>query len=145
MQIKRLPEPIPQNFATIKVGKSLTALIDADDEQEIKKHNWFLKKCHGCTYAARKHKGESKECVVYMHRQIARAPRHFVVHHKNKKTLDNRKSNLQCCSKDEHRCYHKYGTTIPDHPLDFHREKDAKKCPSSKNWRKTTGDNADFT
>jgi len=132
MLTKRMPEPIPQNFKTIKVGQKHTAIIDPEDEAEISKHSWFIKSCHGCLYAARVHESPGRKTIIYMHRQIANAPRGFVVHHKNGKTLDNRKSNLQCCSKDAHRQYHLYGTSIPNIDLKPYRQRDAKKCLSSK-------------
>jgi len=131
-----MAEPIPTNFAVVKVGKHATAIIDKKDETEISKHTWFVKKCHGCIYAARQHESPGRKTIIYMHRQLTRCPRGFVVHHRNGNTLDNRLSNLQPCSKDQHRCFHKYGTTIPEMDLDVYRERDALKCQSSKNWQK---------
>ena len=108
-----MPEPPPTNFAVIKVGTKLTAIIDIENEAEIRQYTWKPRRLHGCTYAARMHKAYNGEAIIYMHRQITKCPRKLVVHHHNKKTLDNRKCNLICCSKDSHRQYHKYGTTIP--------------------------------
>jgi len=127
-----MPEPIPTNFATIKVGKHATAIIDKCFEEEIGQYKWFIKTCHGCIYAVRKHKSARGESIVYMHRQITRCPRGFVVHHRNKKTLDNRLSNLQPCSKDQHRQLHQYGTEIPEIDLEPYRLRDAARHTSSK-------------
>lgn len=127
-----MPDPPPTNFATIKVGKHATAIIDILDEDEIKKYTWYIKKSHGCIYAVRQHISADRKTIIYMHRQLTRCPRGFVVHHRNGNTLDNRLSNLQPCSKDMHRCYHRYGTTIPEIDLRPYRDRDARKYPSSK-------------
>ncbi len=132
MLVRKMPEPPPTNFEMIKVGKHATAIIDIADKEEIEKYTWFIKKTRGCVYAARSHISPGRKTIVYMHRQIARCPRGFVVHHRNGNTLDNRKSNLQCCSKDHHRQFHQYGTSIPEMDLEPYRKRDADKYPSSK-------------
>jgi len=46
-----------------------------------------------------------------MHRQIMHTPKGFIVHHKNRRTLDNRKQNLINLTDEQHKEVHKYPFT----------------------------------
>ncbi len=120
------------NFAMVKVGDHAAAIVDKEFEEYARTYSWHIVRRYGCIYAARDHVTDRGTTIIFMHRKIARCPRGFVVHHRNKNTLDNRLINLQCCSKDQHRQFHKYGTSIPEIDLEPYRKRDADKYPSSK-------------
>ena len=105
-----MPEPIPTSFAVIKLTRGLTAIVDIEDEDQVRQHAWKAKISNHCWYAVRTVVKNGQEFSIKMHRQIAQTPRGMVCHHQNKHTLDNRKSNLFNVSKDEHRWWHKCGT-----------------------------------
>lgn len=111
-----MPDPVPTNFAVIKLTHGLTAIIDKDDEPEISKYSWKAKMSNHCWYAIRIKEVLGYQYEIKMHRQVALTPRGMVCHHQNHHTLDNRKSNLFNVSKDEHRWWHKCGTK----PARFH-------------------------
>lgn len=92
--------------AQIPLKYPLYATIDLDDWDAIHKFHWSLRKSHSCYYAVRKETVRGLRRTVFMHRQIARASETQEVHHKNKNTLDNRKSNLQLTTPRDHHLAH---------------------------------------
>ena len=95
------------NFGMIPVSPGSAAIVDIDDYENIKKYRWHLIKQHGRGYAARKVKTNGKIYWVRMHRQIMHTPNKFVVHHRNRRTLDNRRSNLVNVTDARHTEIHK--------------------------------------
>jgi len=83
------------NFGMIKVHPSKAAIVDIDDYENLNQYNWYIIKQHGLPYAARKVNTKAGSYWVRMHRQIMHTPAGEIVHHKNRRTLDNRKSNLE--------------------------------------------------
>ena len=78
-------------MAEIPLTQGKVALVDDADYEELAKYKWhFAAK----GYACRRKDG----VIVYMHREITKAEKGFYVDHINHDTLDNRKSNLRCCS-----------------------------------------------
>jgi hypothetical protein len=47
--------------------------------------------------------GKGKSCMIYMHRVITNAPKGMEVDHKSGETLDNTKSNLRICTRQQNR------------------------------------------
>ena len=81
----------------IKLNKGMVALVDNEDYEQLNKHKWYAKKgCRGTFYAARTNYA-SRVRPVRMGRQILGLDYNDgqLVDHKNRNTLDNRKSNLQ--------------------------------------------------
>jgi len=95
------------NFALIKVHPNTSAIVDLDDFENLKKYKWYIIKQHGLPYAARKVSTNGKVYWVRMHRQIMHTPTGQIVHHRNRRTLDNRKINLLNATDIEHKEIHK--------------------------------------
>jgi len=95
------------NFALIKVHPGTTAIVDIDDFENLKQHKWYIIKQHGLPYAARKVSTNGKVYWVRMHRQIMHTPTGQIVHHKNRRTLDNRKQNLENMTDKDHQAEHR--------------------------------------
>jgi hypothetical protein len=73
------------------VGNQHVALVDDDDYERVAAHRWH----YTDGYAT-----NSK--VGYMHCLIMRPPEGYIVHHKNRNRLDNRKSELEVLTHKEH-------------------------------------------
>lgn len=91
---KTLLIPFPA-LARIPLGKGLFAIVDPEELAWLNKYRWFARKSKCRWYALRKFVMDGKEYTMRMHRQLTGCPRDMAVHHKNRNTLDNRKSNLE--------------------------------------------------
>ncbi len=108
MKVK-LKTAIHASACKIELSQGLCALIDAEDYERISRHKWYaLKDRSGNFYARRIRKktdppGSSK---VFMHRELLNVPAGMQTHHKNHKTLDNRKCNIEAVTAAEniHAC-----------------------------------------
>lgn len=78
-------------MAEIPLTKGEVAIVDDEDYEDLAKHKWYFA---AVGYAARRKDGK----IVYMHREIMGAEKGLVVDHINHDTIDNRKTNLRCCS-----------------------------------------------
>jgi len=94
------------NFGCIKLHPNKAAIVDLDDFENLKKYKWYIIKQHGLPYAARKVTTNGKVYWVRMHRQIMHTPNGQVVHHTNRRTLDNRKTNLVNLTDQQHHDLH---------------------------------------
>jgi len=90
----------------IKVHPNTSSIIDAEDFDNINQYKWYIIKQHGLPYAARKVTTNGKTHWVRMHRQIMHTKNGFVVHHKNRNTLDNQKENLINVTDKQHKEIH---------------------------------------
>jgi len=90
----------------IPVHPHKAAIVDLDDYENLKKYKWYIIKQHGLPYAARKVSTNGKVYWVRMHRQIMHTLKGFIVHHKNRQTLDNRKQNLSNLTDEQHKQIH---------------------------------------
>ena len=90
----------------VPLDKGLFAIIDKDDSDRILKFKWHAHLSHGRYYAMRTVHSKNSTYQVRMHRQIMHTPNGQVVHHKNRCTMDNQKSNLQNCTDPEHKKIH---------------------------------------
>lgn len=68
-------------------------LIDTEDVEKIQPYKWYMQK----NYVACKKNNKN----MYLHRFLINAPKELQVDHKNRNTLDNRKSNLRLCTQEE--------------------------------------------
>jgi hypothetical protein len=98
-------------FRKIKLAKSENAdakyryaIIDPEDYEKIAVDDWQLYNNHNYKYYAVR----LEDCkVVFMHRQIMNNPAGFVVDHRNREGLDNRKSNLRLATRSQNNCNRK--------------------------------------
>jgi len=88
-----LTKPLP----TIALGRGLYALVDAADLEQLSHYHWFAKRSHSNYYAVRRVRRFGKDRLIRMHRQITHCPPGLQVHHLNRNSLDNRRSNLLIC------------------------------------------------
>lgn len=97
---------IDSNFAIIKLTHGMTAIVDPDVYEQIKGYHWQARKSFCRFYAMRKTSTSFGEYWTRMHREITKCPNGQIVHHKNRRTLDNRRSNLQCMTQMQHQAIH---------------------------------------
>jgi hypothetical protein len=86
----------------IQLTRGLQCLVDEDDFEELSKVKWLAQNCGGGRfYAARAEyfydpiTGVKKRRYELMHRRLLPVPPGHWVDHKNRDTLDNRRSNLR--------------------------------------------------
>ena len=94
------------NFGMIKVHPCKAAIVDLEDYDNLNQYKWYVIKQHGLPYAARKETSKARTYWIRMHRQIMHTPFGQIVHHKNRRTLDNRKINLRNRTDAQHRAIH---------------------------------------
>jgi len=102
----RKPEYQPDDCKKIFLTEDIFALLDNDDYESIRRYTWKLEQSGHCFYAVRRDKTGGKCLTFKMHREIMHTPFGYEVHHINHNTLDNRKSNLENLTADEHRAAH---------------------------------------
>jgi len=74
------------------------AIVDDEDFDRINQFNWFI----GNGYAQRVvEKGNGKRDLFHMHRMVMNTPDGMMTDHINHDTLDNRKSNLRVCTRQQ--------------------------------------------
>lgn len=95
-------------MAEIKLANGFNVLVDDEDVERIFDRKWrgtTIGKKGRATYATytfnERVNGKRKRRIVYMHREIMRAPHGMDVDHINKNTLDNRKENLRICTRSQ--------------------------------------------
>lgn len=79
-----------------KDNKTYAIKIDTEDLEAVAKYNWRLQEHHTKKrfYVMSQINGKSTQ----LHRYITNCPTDLVVDHINRDSLDNRKSNLRCCT-----------------------------------------------
>ena len=82
----------------IPLGHGLFATVDAVDYKKLSKYKWCANTKRGTAYALR-HTKEGR--IVYMHRQIMRAPKGSIVDHIDHNTLNNRRCNLRLVTPEQ--------------------------------------------
>jgi hypothetical protein len=101
----------PYHVALVPLSQGGFAIVDFDDYERVKLHNWRASKTsQSTTYAVTdvKEPGRLKSNgrhqffqSLHMHRLITSAPSQRYVDHKNLNGLDNRKANLRVCSSSQ--------------------------------------------
>jgi len=129
--MRQLPKNLAEidgDIVTLLLEDDKKVLLDLDDWNRLNIHRWFVRKSFSRPYCMRKYRNAHGEFYIRMHREVMRTPRNEIVHHKNRNTLDNRKSNLENMLQKHHHHIHtktyprliKYADenvteTIPDH------------------------------
>ena len=96
-------------YAIITLTKGLVAIVDFDEYDNLIKYKWHAHLSHGRYYAMRTVHSKNSTYQVRMHRQIMHTPNGKITHHRNRSTLDNRKTNLRNCTDPEHAAIHNLG------------------------------------
>jgi hypothetical protein len=93
------PIRIDGNIAYVTLTQGYQAIIDAEDADFVGQWNWFAYKKPNTVYAVR---GKpSNGGLIRMHREILRAQDGFEVDHVDRNGLNNMKSNIRICTRDE--------------------------------------------
>lgn len=87
----------------IPLTKGLYALVSPEDYEWVSKQKWCAKKSFSGYYAMRRLPNVFPNKFIFMHRAIASTKSNRVCHHRNRRTLDNRRGNLQNMSDYDHR------------------------------------------
>jgi hypothetical protein len=87
-------EPQQGEFRRIPLTRGKFALVDAADYDRLSRYKWSAVERNGKWYACRR---ENRR-IVWMHRQIMKAPKGMVVDHIDGNSLNNRRSNLHLCT-----------------------------------------------
>ena len=83
------------------------ALIDAEDYDKVIQHTWRLKHAsNGRKYVATSINNNGRIKTIYLHRLIMKPESGQDVHHKDRNTRNNHKTNLQVKNSMQHRRYH---------------------------------------
>jgi hypothetical protein len=90
------PAATEGDIKRIPVGEGQYALVDAADHDWLKQYTWHL---HD-GYAARRENGRR----IYIHREIMEPPEGMLVDHADRNKLDNCRSNLRVCTRQENMC-----------------------------------------
>lgn len=86
----------------IPLNHGYIAVVDDEDYEHLSKYKWYAKFGKSKSpYAARCQWNKGTKTTIRMHREITSCPAHLTVDHLNNDTLDNRKSNLDICSRSE--------------------------------------------
>ncbi len=97
---------IDTNFAIIKLTHGMTAIVDPEDFEYLNQFHWQARKSYSRYYAMRKVVTNGHEHWIRMHREIWKTPKDMIGHHKNRRTLDNRKSNGENMTQKIHQAIH---------------------------------------
>ncbi len=82
----------------IPLGHDLFAIVDARDYKWLSKYKWYANIQAGGVYAVRRRQDGR---MVYMHREIMKAPKSTFVDHIDHNTLNNRRCNLRVCRAEQ--------------------------------------------
>ena len=95
---------------TIPLTHNMTAICDKDLYNGLMHFRWRAVKYQRSWYARTLTDPLNKKAGFSMHRLVARTPSDMVCHHRNRNTLDNRRSNLLNLSRQDHELLHKNNT-----------------------------------
>lgn len=81
----------------IELSQGHFAIVDDEDYEHLIQHNWYSRKTKNTIYAV----ANMNKTTVQMHRFIMKPERNFMVDHKNRNGLDNRRENLRICTRSK--------------------------------------------
>lgn len=96
----------------IQLNDGYSVIIDRADLNVVLKYKWLVVRYHRSYYARSSFRQDGKPHQVSMHRLLARTPASQICHHRNRNTLDNRRSNLLNMTKKEHQFLHLNNTLL---------------------------------
>jgi DNA polymerase-1 len=82
-------------FCRIPLTQGQYAIVDPDDYRRLSKYKWHVAGRPGSQYAVSKDAKNTEKPVIYMHREVIKAPDELLADHINRNSLDNRKANLR--------------------------------------------------
>jgi len=94
----------------IPLTKGVFTLIDDADFDLVARYKWHANKSAHSLYACRTARDNGVKRKVYMHRLILGCSSDEQGHHIDGDTLNNRRDNLEKCSKKDNLGYRKWGT-----------------------------------
>ena len=86
----------------IPLSQGKVALVDDEDYDRLASYRWHYFYTKGREYASRSVWKDKRSQWVFMHREIMNTPAGMETHHWQSTGLDNRKSNLYVCTRQEH-------------------------------------------
>jgi hypothetical protein len=101
-----LAAALAEGAKLIPLTQDKFAIVDAEDYERFREYKWYAKKGYSTYYAGSgmrffkdgKYAGVKQKL---MHRLITNAPKGMMVDHINHNGLDNRKSNLRVCTREQ--------------------------------------------
>lgn len=103
LQKQNLIEGPDPNTCQIKLNRGLVCIFDRADLELVSQYKWKAVKSHRFYYAVAKVRDKGKVRYIRMHRLLTNCPAHQIVHHCNRRPMDNRQINLQIMDRDDHR------------------------------------------
>lgn len=85
----------------ILLTKGKIAKVDDADFTKVNQHKWYASFSAAKWYAARGIRINGHVITIYMHRFIMNCPVGMEIDHKNTDSLDNRRVNMEICTKKE--------------------------------------------
>lgn len=91
-----------KRYVSIPLTRGVFTIVNISDAQRLCRYKWFALKCKYGFYAARNkcRKNHKKGGIVLMHREI-KSRDGFLTDHKNRNSLDNRRSNLRIATRSQ--------------------------------------------
>lgn len=89
----------------IQLTQGMVAIVDAADYDWLIKYKWYAHKSRGGYYAETRIGPRSENRKIRMHVLIMNPAPGMEVHHRNTNTLDNRRCNLEECTKKKNLSY----------------------------------------
>lgn len=83
----------------IPLTQEMFAKVDDADFEKVNQYKWYAKKAAYLWYAARGVRTNGQTKTIYMHRFIMNTPAGMEVDHGKGGTLDNRRANIENCTK----------------------------------------------
>ena len=87
----------------ILLPEGKTTLVDDEDYEYLNQWKWSFIKAKNTDYARRVYRAKGKHFTIKMHRLIMNCPDGLQVDHKDHNGLNNQKSNLRICTKQQNR------------------------------------------
>lgn len=103
---------IPAHPVQLPLNNGHVAIIDQVDLHKVMHYQWRAVRYQRCYYARSTIRQDGKPTQISMHRLCAKTPAQKICHHRNRNTLDNRRSNLLNLSKQDHHFLHLNDTIL---------------------------------